>query len=128
MKLTVLTPDATLLTTEITSINIGAKAGSFTILANHAPLITTAKDFVMTIATKTDDLKYIAASVGTIKVADNTVAVIIDYGIAGSSRDDAQNALLALRQKIAAGGLEADDSTVANLELELIRRMSEMRN
>lgn len=127
MKLTVITPDDTLLVEEVASINIAEKTGSYTVLNDHAPLITVVKDFVATINTKTSDLKYIAANAGTLKVLDNTVSLIIDYGITGTSKDDARQKLQSLRDTIAENIGNIGDKTVANIEVELMRRMSEMR-
>jgi len=128
MKLTVITPDATLLAAEVASINIAEKTGSYTILNDHAPLITVVKNFVATIGQTDTDLTYIAANAGTLKVLDNTVSLIIDYGIAGTSKDDARQKLQFLREEIAANIGNTGDKTVANMEIELMRRMKEMRS
>jgi len=127
MKLTVITPDDTLLVEEVASINIAEKTGSYTVLNDHAPLITVVKDFVMTIGQIDSGLKYIAANVGTLKVLDNTVSLIIDYGITGTSKDDARQKLQSLRDTIAENIGNIGDKTVANIEVELMRRMNEMR-
>ena len=127
MKLTVITPDATLLSEEVTSINIAEKNGSYTILKDHAPLITVVKEIVATINTKTSDLKYIAANAGTLKVLGNTATLIIDYGIAGTSKDDARQKLQSLRDTIAKTIDNTGDKTIANIEFEIMRRMKEMR-
>ena len=127
MKLTVITPDETLLATEVTSINIHEKTGSFTVLRGHAPLITVVKDFVATIGAPDSDLTYIAANAGTLKILDNTAALIIDYGIVGTSKTDAREKLQSRRDEIAAKIGNTGDNTVANVEVELMRRMKEMR-
>ena len=127
MKLNIITPDTTLLATKVTSINIAERVGSFTVLNGHAPLITVIKDFVATIQPETADLTYIAANVGTLKVLDNITSLIVDYGVVGTSKEDAREKLQALRQEIAANIGKTGDKTVANVEVELMRRMKELR-
>ena len=127
MKLTVLTPDATLLETEVENININAVDESFTILKRHAPLISVVKDFVATIKTEQSNLKYIAANAGTLNVLHDAVTIFIDYGVVGISKEDAREKLNARRKELIAESDEVDDDVIARMELELIRRMGELR-
>jgi len=126
MKLIVLTPDATLVELDVISVNIAEVGNSFTILKNHAPLITVAKKFVITIKTLDSEMIYIAANAGTVKVLANKTTIIIDYGVVGETKDEVKTTLQELTANLANND-DTDDQTIANLEIELIRRMQEMR-
>ena len=126
MRLKVITPDSTLFDGNIESINIAERTGGFSILKGHAPLISIVKDFVSTIRTETSDLRYIAAGSGTLKVLDDEIFLIIDYGVVGASKKDARANLASLRKEIAENSENLGDDTVANLEIELMRRMKEL--
>jgi len=126
MKLKVITPDHTLFEGNVESINMAERVGAFTILNGHAPLITVVKDFVSTIQPETGDLTYIAAGSGTLKVLNNEASLIIDYGVVGTSKEAAKTNLMNLRKEIAQNNDGLGDDTVANLEIELIKRMQEL--
>jgi len=126
MKLKVISPDSTLFSGNIQRLNIAEKVGAFSILKGHAPLITVVKDFVSTIQTEAGDLTYIAASSGTLKILDNEAALIVDYGVVGSSKEEATGHLLQLRKEIAQNSGDLGDDTIANLEIELMKRMQEL--
>ena len=126
MRLKIITPDDTLFEGNITSLNIAERTGGFTILKGHAPLISVVKDFVSTIKTEAGDLTYIACGSGTVKVLDDEIALIIDYGALGSSKEDAKANFEHLREAIAKNNDSVGDDTIANLEIELLRRMKEL--
>ena len=126
MKLKVMTPDHTLFEGNIKSLNIVEREGAFTILKGHAPLIVVVKNPVSTIQTETGELTYIAARFGTLKVLDNDVSLIVDYGVVGTSKEEAKMNLLKLRKEIVQNNGNLGDDTVANLEIELIKRMQEL--
>jgi len=128
MKLKIITPDATLFNGNVASINIAEKTGSFSILNDHAPLITVAKNFVTTLQTETDGLVYIAANSGTFKMLNNEASLLIDYGVLASSKEEAQTALKNLKKEIAINSGRVGDDTIADMEFELMRRIKEMRN
>ena len=126
MRLKVITPDTSLFKDEIQSINIAEHIGGFSILKGHAPFITVVKNFVSTIKLENGNLTFIAANSGTLKVLDDEISLIIDYGVIGTNREEAQEKLIELRQEIAKTSDETGDDTVANLEVELMRRMKEL--
>ena len=126
MKLKVITPDHSLFEGNIESINIAEREGAFTILKGHAPLIVVVKDSVSTIQTETGELTYIAARFGTLKVLNNEISLTVDYGAVGMSREEAELNLVNLRKEIAQNNGSLGDDTVANLEIELIKRMQEL--
>lgn len=126
MKLKMITPDSTLFEGNIKSINIAESTGGFSILKGHAPLISVVKDFVSTIQTEVSDLTYIAAGAGTLKVLEDEIFLIVDYGVVGTSKEEARTNLAKLRKEMATRSGDLGDDTVANLEVELMRRMKEL--
>jgi len=126
MKLKVITPDNTLFDGAIERINIAERLGAFTILKGHAPLIVVVKNSVSTIQTESGELTYIATGFGTLKVLNNEVSLIVDYGAIGASKEEAKTSLMNLRKEIAQNNGSLGDDTVANLEMELIKRMQEL--
>ena len=126
MKLKVITPDQTLFEGNIESINIAERLGAFTILKKHAPLIVVVKNSVSTIQTENGDLTYIASRFGTLKVLNNEVSLIVDYGAVGTSKEEAKTNLEGLRKEISQNSENLGDDTVAVLEMELIKRMQEL--
>lgn len=128
MKLKIITPDTTLFEGNIKSINMSETAGSFSILKGHAPLITVLKDFVSTIQSETGELTYIAAGSGTFKVLNNEASLIVDYGVVGTSKEDAKENLENLREEIAKNSNNLGDDTVANLEIKLMKMVQELNN
>lgn len=128
MKLKIITPDVTLFEGNIKSINIAERAGSFSILKGHAPLIAVLKDFVSTIQAETGELTYIAAGSGTLKVLNNEASLIVDYGVVGTSKEDAKMNLKNLREEIAQNSDHLGDDTIANLEIKLMTMLKELKN
>ena len=126
MKLKILTPDRTLFDGDIKSINIAQSAGAFSILSGHAPLITVVKDAVSTVLTEDGKLSYIAVSSGTLKVLNNKVSLVVDYGTIGINKEEAKTNFANLRREIEQNSGNLGDDTIANLEMELMRRMKEM--
>lgn len=126
MKLKVITPDHTLFEGNIESINIAERVGAFTILKGHAPLIVVVKNSVSTIQAEAGELTYIASRFGTLKVLDNEVSLTVDYGVVGTSKEEAQTNLANLKKEIVQNNDSLGDDTVANLEIELIKRMQEL--
>lgn len=128
MKLKMITPDATLFEGDIKSINIAERAGSFSILKGHAPLITVLKDFVSTIHPEAGELIHIAAGSGTFKVLNNEASLIVDYGVVGTSKEDAKMNLKNLREEIAQNSGDLGDETIAKLEIKLMTMAQDLQH
>lgn len=127
MKLIVRTPDETLVELDVASFNINQGYESFSVLNGHAPLISVTKDFVVTINEETGNNTYLAGNDGMLKVQDNVANMMIDYGIVASNKDDAKEQLRAMKEKMTEKTIDSDKS-VLGVEIELMRRMQEMRN
>lgn len=121
MKLKMITPDTILFDGNTKRIHVAEPEGTFSILDRHAPLLMVVKHFVLTLLTETDELTYIAAGAGVLKVLNNEVSLIVDYGAVGASKEQAKTNLAHLKEEIIQRRTHLGDDTIANLELELMR-------
>jgi len=78
VKLEVLTPEKSLFKGDIKSISVPGKKGSFMVLRNHAPLISTLSKGEILIQTKDQKEEKIAITGGIIEVKRNMVVVLAD--------------------------------------------------
>jgi len=80
MKLTIITPDKPVFNGAATSVTVPGSAGSFEVLENHAPIVSTLDDGKIIIRNgKTEEV--IAIIGGVVEVIDNNVTVLAE-GIA----------------------------------------------
>jgi len=77
LNLEIVTPDKPIFNEVIESVTIPGTLGSFQILQNHAPLISTFDVGVVTIKSGSEPA-YFSTSGGTIEVNDNKVLVLAD--------------------------------------------------
>lgn len=77
MKLKIITPESILYDGEVKSVNLPGKYGSFSILKNHAPLITILKKGVLSYTT-TEDTSDINIEGGFVEVNNNTVTICLE--------------------------------------------------
>ncbi len=93
MILEIVSPESKLFQGEVTSVSLPGTAGSFQLLNNHAPIVTTLKDGEIKIAAssfsfekevadkfnKINEQTYtLNISSGTIEMKDNKVIVLVD--------------------------------------------------
>lgn len=78
MDLEIITPDKTLFAGKIKSINVPGTKGSFTVLLNHAPLISTIEKGKMRIITEDQEVKVIEIKGGVIEVKKNKIIVLAE--------------------------------------------------
>ncbi|MDP4115868.1 MAG: ATP synthase F1 subunit epsilon [Bacteroidota bacterium] len=78
LKLEIITPYKSMFSGIIKSITIPGTVGSFQILINHAPLISTFECDIIKIVLFNDDVIYYTTSGGTVEVLDNKVLVLAD--------------------------------------------------
>lgn len=77
MILEILTPDKKIFEGEITSVTVPGKLGSFEILNNHAPIISTLEDGKLTVrANKTE--RYFNILGGVVEVINNKITVLAE--------------------------------------------------
>lgn len=78
MNLEIITPDKTLFAGKIKSINVPGTKGSFTVLQNHAPLISTIENGKLKIITEDQETKIIEIKGGVIEVKKNMIIVLAE--------------------------------------------------
>ncbi len=78
MKLEILTPDKTVFEGEVTSVTVPGTAGSFEILKDHAPIISTLEDgkIIVRGSNKSEDAFLIKG--GVVEVLNNNIIVLAD--------------------------------------------------
>ena len=77
LSLEIVTPDKPIFNEEIESVTIPGTMGSFQILKNHAPLISTFDVGVITVKSGKEPA-YFSTSGGTVEVNDNKVLLLAD--------------------------------------------------
>lgn len=77
MKLTIITPDKPVFEGEVTSVTVPGSAGSFEVLDNHAPIVSTLDDGKVIIRTgKSEEIISIIG--GVVEVLDNKITVLAE--------------------------------------------------
>ena len=78
MKLEILTPEKTVFEGNINSISVTGTKGSFTVLKNHAPIISTLEKGKIKIITDTNKIEFIEIPGGILEVKKNSIIVLTD--------------------------------------------------
>lgn len=78
MKLEVVTPDKKIFDGEITSVKVPGSKGSFMVLRNHAPLISTLEPGEIEVASTNEGTKKIAITGGVIEVQQNNIIILAE--------------------------------------------------
>lgn len=78
MKLEILTPEKKLFKGEVHTITVPGKKGSFTILKNHAPIISTLSKGIIEFTTNEYKEESIPVSGGVIEVKSNEIVVLAE--------------------------------------------------
>lgn len=77
MNVSILSPLKSLFQGEATSVNLPGKVGAFTILENHAPIVSTLDKGVITITNK-DEVSEIEIVSGFVEVHDNEIIICVE--------------------------------------------------
>ena len=77
MKLEIVTPEQLVFSGEVSLVTVPGTDGSFTILENHAPIISSLEKGVITYRVNGVD-NHIASSGGFVEVSNNNVSVAIE--------------------------------------------------
>lgn len=78
MKLEIITPEKTLFSGKVNSINLPGSKGRFTILYNHAPIISTLEKGQIMITTEEKKTEIIDVTGGIVEVKKNKIIVLAD--------------------------------------------------
>jgi len=79
MFLEIITPEQTVFSGEISLIKVPGTKGSFEVLNNHAPLISTLDKGDIKIITSGEEEKHFSIVGGVIEVRDNKIIVLGDF-------------------------------------------------
>jgi F-type H+-transporting ATPase subunit epsilon len=77
MTLEILTPDKKVFEGEVTSVTVPGTLGSFQILKDHAPIISTLEDGPVIIKNKTEEQIFIIKG-GVVEVLKNKIVVLAE--------------------------------------------------
>ena len=77
MNVSILSPLKTLFQGEATSVNLPGKIGAFTVLENHAPIVSTLDKGVITITNKEENTEIKIVS-GFVEVHDNEITICVE--------------------------------------------------
>ncbi|MXV50742.1 ATP synthase F1 subunit epsilon [Pedobacter sp. HMF7647] len=78
MTLEILTPDKTVYEGEVISVTVPGTSGSFEVLKNHAPIISTLEDGNVIIRTSAKDEQVMYIKGGVIEAYHNKVVVLAE--------------------------------------------------
>ncbi len=77
MKLEILTPDKTIYEGDVTSVTVPGTMGSFEVLKDHAPIISTLEDGKVIVRANTGGETFIIKG-GVVEVLDNKIMVLAE--------------------------------------------------
>jgi F-type H+-transporting ATPase subunit epsilon len=78
MTLEILTPDKKVFEGEVTAVTVPGTMGSFQILRDHAPIISTLEDGPVIIKSKTTDEQIFMIKGGVVEVLKNKIIVLAE--------------------------------------------------
>ena len=78
MKLEILTPDKTVFEGEVTSVTVPGTSGSFEILRDHAPIISTLEDGKVIVRGGNKPENEFLIKGGVVEVLDNKIMVLAE--------------------------------------------------
>ncbi len=79
MFLEIITPEKIVFSGEINLVKVPGSKGSFEVLKNHAPLISTLEKGDIKVLTNTDEEKHFSIDGGVIEVRDNKIIVLGEF-------------------------------------------------
>ena len=78
MKLEILTPDKIVYEGDVTSVTVPGTMGSFQILSEHAPIISTLEQGSITVRSTQKGIETFFVKTGVVEVLDNKVMVLVE--------------------------------------------------
>lgn len=78
MNIDIITPDQSVLSGEITSVKLPGSNGSFQVLDNHANLISSLEEGIVTVLTVSGETKSVNISGGVVEIIDNKITVLAE--------------------------------------------------
>ena len=77
MELEILSPDKKIYTGEVKLVKLPGAKGSFGVLKNHAPIISTLEKGKIKVIDTNNDIKHFDISEGVVEVLENKIIVLI---------------------------------------------------
>ncbi|MCB9233393.1 MAG: ATP synthase F1 subunit epsilon [Bacteroidia bacterium] len=77
LELNILTPEKTVFSGEVASVQVKGTNGGFQVLHNHAPMISTLQKGEIKVKTSSEEKSFSAGS-GVMEVLDNKVIILIE--------------------------------------------------
>ena len=78
MKLEILTPDKIVYEGDVTSLTVPGTMGSFQILSDHAPIISTLEQGSIAVQSTQKGIETFSVKSGVVEVLDNKVMVLVE--------------------------------------------------
>jgi len=78
MKLEILTPDKIVYEGDVTSVTVPGTMGSFQILSDHAPIISTLEQGSIIVQSTQKGIETFSVKSGVLEVLDNKVMVLVE--------------------------------------------------
>ncbi len=125
--LDIVTPSKSAFSGNIIAITIPGTIGSFQVLKNHAPIISTIEIGVIKVELPDKTIAYYATSGGTIEVLNNKVVVLVDTIEALNSIDFNRAKLAFERAKHRLENKHVEDVNIARAQAALARAANRMK-
>jgi F-type H+-transporting ATPase subunit epsilon len=127
ITLEVVTPSKSVFNGKIKSLTVPGTLGSFQVLFNHAPIISSFEIGVISITDETDNVLKYCTSGGTVEVQNNKIILLAETFESKEEIDAkrAQNALERAKQRLSIGNKEKID--VARAEAALKRAINRLK-
>ena len=125
VRLTIVTPDATVYSDDVEMVTLPAVVGQMGVLPEHVPLMTQMEPGEVIVRKGGRD-SFLAVGDGLIEVAKDRVSILTDMAVAAENIDEAkaeearQRAAARLREKLSA-------EEVASVNASLIRSLAQLR-
>ncbi len=111
INLEILTPAKLAYSSNVKSVTVPGTAGSFQVLVNHAPLISTFEIGIIKVEVDNQNIEYFSTSGGTIEVINNKIRILADTIESVDELDiqRAKNALERAKDRLAKKSIEKID-------------------
>ena len=119
INLEILTPAKLAYSSNVNAVTVPGTIGSFQVLVNHAPLISTFEIGIIKIEVDDKKVEYFSTSGGTIEILNNKIRILADSIEAIDDIDiqRAKNALARAQERLAKKNIEKIDITRAESAL-----------
>ncbi|MCL5027903.1 MAG: ATP synthase F1 subunit epsilon [Bacteroidetes bacterium] len=119
INLEILTPAKLAYSSNVKAVTVPGTIGSFQVLVNHAPLISTFEIGIIKVEVDDQKVEYFSTSGGTIEVLNNKIRILADSIETVNELDiqRAKNALARAQERLAKKSIEKIDVTRAESAL-----------